>query len=129
MEQDKFIQRLQELAEITAIKIPIGPKYRQSKDGEVVYRQGQEIRLDPKANPTMGVKIKKLKPQVKKCEDCSLSLSNRVVTKKLYTFPRDHWRTNCEGCGRTRNPETGLFDIDTERSQSVFISFFNRGDK
>lgn len=123
MEHNKFIQQLSEFAEITAIKIPAGPKIRQPKESQAVYRQGQEIAIDPKANPTQGVKIKRVKHQPKACEDCHLIVENRVVQKKIYEYPLRHWRENCSTCSKTRHPETGLFDIDTERSQSYFIAY------
>ena len=129
MEQDKFITRLQELAEITTTKAPQGPKIRKTTEHELVFRQGQQIPIDPKANQTWGVKIKKIIPIIKSCEDCGLRVEDRMVTKKLYTFPHTHWRTNCENCRKTQNPETGVFDVDTDRSQSVFIGYFNRQDK
>ena len=129
MEQDKFITRLQELADITSARPPIGPKIRKPNGQERVFRNGQEIPIDPKDNQTWGVKVKKLKPIVKDCEDCGLRVENRTVNKKFYTFPQAHWRTNCGNCRRTLNPETGVFDVETEKSQPVFVSYFLKQNK
>lgn len=129
MEQDKFIAKLQELADLAVAKIPRTGSRRESEEPNVVFRQGQELALDTKNNPTLNVKIKRLKPMVKPCEDCGLKVDNRVVSKKLYTFPKNHWRTQCENCRRVRNPESGQFDVEADRSQPVFISYFNKQDK
>ena len=129
MEQDKFIKHLEQLAVVVAAKIPRTGARRENPEPKVIFRQGQEVCLDTKTNPTLGVKIKKIIPIIKSCEDCGLKVENRMVTKRLYTFPHNHWRTNCENCRKTRNPETGEFDVDTDRSQSVFIGYFNRQDK
>lgn len=129
MEHKKFIETLSQLAEIAPTKPPVGPSIRKATQPESVWRQGQELVIDHKKNSTLGVKVKRIKHKPQVCEDCHLVVVNRVVNKKIYQYPQRHWRESCENCRKTRNPETGVFDVDTEKSQPVFITFFLNRDK
>ena len=128
MEQEEFIKFLQQHAELT-VKRVAGVPSRQPTEPETVYRNGYEFVVDKTNNPTQQLEIKRLKHRPRVCEDCRLVVENRVVSKKVYQYPERHWRESCQPCGRTRNPLTGEFDVETEKSQPVFITFFLNRDK
>jgi hypothetical protein len=129
MDKDQYLQRLKEIAEVKRVKEPTTSAFRMPDEPESIFRNGEEIVISKKENPTQAYQITRLKPIIKPCEDCGLVVENRIVSHKIYSFPHAHWRTNCENCRRTKNPETGKFDVDFKNSQSVFISFFSNRNK
>lgn len=129
MNNEEFLQRLKEIAYVKPIREATGPAIRMPTEPEPVFRNGKEFLISKDNNPTQAYQVTRLKPITKPCEDCGLVVENRVVSHKIYSFPHAHWRTNCENCRRTKNPETGKFDVDFKQSQSVFISFFSNRNK
>lgn len=128
MDNELFLKRLEELAEITKVKATQVALRQTNQDG-TVWRSGQEIAIDNKNNPTLTVAVKKLKHMVKDCEDCGESVVNRTVHIGLYAFPEKHWRKNCVNCRMTHNPDTGKFDIPFKQAQAVFTSKLRDRDK
>lgn len=118
MNNEEFIQRLSELAEIKNIKLAKKP-IRSRFDEEPIEIQTPErsLILTGTDNPTLGVEIKKVKSQYVECDGCGQMVQGRVVERKLYEFPKLHWRDNCKKCHKSYNPETDCFDLDTKTAQ------------
>jgi hypothetical protein len=129
MEQEQFIKILEQYEELTVKRVAGAPNRRESTEPETIYRNGYEFEVSKGNNPTHQLEIKQLKHQPRVCEDCRLVVENRVVSKRVHQYPQRHWRESCEPCHKTLNPETGQFDIDTDKSQSVFTSYFNKQNK
>jgi hypothetical protein len=126
MENNLFIQRLKELADIKRIKPPGSSGIRKGEESNEIFRNGELRSIGEDHNDTWAYQIKQLKPIVKPCEDCGVECKNRVVNKTLYIFPKRHWRTHCSVCNRVQNPETKQFDLLPMKAQSHFISFFKK---
>ncbi len=126
MENELFIKRLQELAEVKRLKPPRHPNLREADSPEPVFRNGYEFVVTKDDNPTLSYEIVKLKPIVKDCEDCGkCSVENRSVQKKLYSFPYAHWRESCGHCKLTKDPETGEFSIPNNIVNPFFVRYLN----
>ena len=130
MDHKEFIERLSELADIKVTKAPTNSGESIARLEPVfVERNGKVIEILPTNNPTWNIVVKKLKPIIKECEDCGKLVKDRRVNKSMYTFPKSHWRKNCNGCLRTQNPETGKFDIPFTHAAAFFTSFIKKQDK
>lgn len=118
MKHEEFIRRLSELAEIKNIKLAKKP-IRSKFDEEPIEIQTPErsLTLTGTDNPTLGVEIIRVKGQYHECDGCGKFVQNRVVERKLYEFPKLHWRDNCKTCHKSYNPETDCFDLDTRTAQ------------
>jgi ssDNA-binding Zn-finger/Zn-ribbon topoisomerase 1 len=126
MDNELFLKRLSELAELTQVKVPRTGNLREASDDNVVWRQGQPVLIDKKNNPSLSWQVKKLKTQAKTCEDCGQMVKDRRVTKSHYTFPKSHWRQQCWGCNKVKDPETGEYTVAPPLAQSRFISWFRK---
>jgi hypothetical protein len=122
MDNEEFLSRLTELAELQVIKVA-GPAQRKPDEHLIVWRNGQEYEIDDKANPTLYYRIKKIKNNVRKCEDCGRRVKERIVTKKLLSFPVVHWRQSCNTCKMYQHPETGDYCLVGLATQSVWLSW------
>ncbi|CAB5225733.1 hypothetical protein UFOVP758_10 [uncultured Caudovirales phage] len=130
MKQEEFIERLSQIAELTAFRPPTTASQPRSKeDLLVIERQGEQLEIDPKHNPTWAVIVKKFKPVVRACEDCGNMVKDRRVQTTLYSYPKPHWRSNCVQCRKTQDPETKQFDIPTQSAQPFFTAYLNKRDK
>ena len=129
MEHEKFITWLKQHAELEIVKSPATAAQRAPSEPAEIWRNGQSFVVSKDYNPTVNYKIKKLKPKTQRCEDCNLIVEDRVVIRKTYSFPETYWRTNCQNCRRTKNPETGEFDIDFDSVGAFFNSYLLNRDK
>lgn len=129
MEHEKFIKFLQEHAELEQVRAPITSQHREPNEPETVWRLGQEVSITKNSNPTQSVKIKRLKPQAKMCEDCGKICEDRVIYRKLYTDPVKHWRETCNGCQLTRNPTTKQFSISNSIVNHYFQQILQKRNK
>ena len=129
MDQKEFIRRISELADIAPAKEPTVSGEQTGRNKTEVFRNGKDIAIDPKANPTWGIIIKKIKSITKPCDDCGKRVKDRKLWTKLYTFPVQHLRTSCSGCNLTKNPETGEFSLNNTKVQPFFTSYLNKRDK
>jgi hypothetical protein len=127
MQQKQFLDNLTAVADIA--KVRGDSRVNNKKEPVTVWRQGQEIEIDTKSNPTLAVQLKKLKSQKHVCEDCHNSVTDRVVNCRLYSYPVPHWRTTCEACNMVKNPQTKQFDIKCIRAPAFFLSYLKTSDK
>lgn len=126
MKNELFIKRLRELAEVKPRKAPRSAGVRESSEPEPIFRAGQEFVITKDNNPTFTWEIVKLNPIVKDCEDCGQEgVTDRVVQKKIATYPVHHWRETCNNCRMCRNPATGKFDIPTTQINAFFIGYLS----
>ena len=125
MDNEEFLRRLNELAELQVIKVA-SPAKRKPEDEVIVWRNGQAIEIDDTDNPTLYYKIKKLKSDVRKCDDCSKKVKNRTVTKKLYAYPVKHWRKLCNNCNMFEHPDSGKYCLVGASTQNVYIQYLKR---
>ena len=129
MDNELFLKRLSELAEVTQIKPPRSASVRETNEPSTIWRSGREMEIDRKDNPTLNIASKRLKVEAKPCEDCGKMVKDRCVNRSLYTFPKRHWRKSCTGCDCVWNPETGAFDLDLKSAQAYFVRLYKNCDK
>lgn len=125
MDPKEFKRRLEELAEIQLTKVA-GKAQRKPDETVTVWRNGQEIEIPEKDNHTLHYKIKKIKNETQKCVDCNRRVKNRTITKKLYSYPVNHWRRLCNNCNLIEHPETGKFCLLGAATQNVYIQYLRR---
>jgi hypothetical protein len=114
MKHEEFIRRLSELAEVKNIKKTKKPiRSRFDEEPIDIQRPDLNVTLTANDNPTLQVEIIRVKKQFHHCDGCDEMVQGRVVERKLYDFPKLHWRDNCKSCLKSYNPETDCFDIDT----------------
>lgn len=97
--------------------------------GRIEYLKGEGH--DRSNNATRGVCVKELTPKSETCSDCGLSVKNRRIQWVKSTQPEVYWREHCTGCGRSRDPITGQFDVLPCRFPSVMKKVLKerQGDK
>lgn len=123
MDPQQYLTRLQELAELQQIK----PSFKQQRPAEepvIVERQGRQIDLQ-KDNPTLTLRIRRLKNTIRVCEDCNELVDRRRVERKLYTSIQPHWRDICTNCNRVRDLE-GQFRLTPTEANSYYICELSR---
>jgi len=129
MDNEQFVKRLKELAQVKQVKTPANPAIRMPDEPEPIFRNGEEFVITKDHNPTLTYEIVKLNPIIKDCEDCGKqSVADRTVNRKLYDWPQRHWRLSCSDCRMHQNPETGLFSIPNSTVNAFFQGYF-RGKK
>ena len=129
MKQDEFERRLAEFAEVKALRPPTTPNRRETDEPEDIFRQGVEFQIDRKNNPTWALEVKKLKPQVRKCEYCGDEVIKQTFNKRIVQYPRPFWKESCSSCRRVKNPITGKFDLTEYESVNFFTTYFRNRDK
>jgi hypothetical protein len=131
MDRTKLKQFLYEVAEVEELKPKKLATLKQDDDeiNQVLY-QGQHIELNIKQNPTLGIKIKGLKPIVKECQlGCGQSIANQRIEFKHYGYPEPHWRTRCDNCQKYVSP-CGEFLIDNASTfNAAYIKWVNARKK
>lgn len=125
MDPKEYKQRLEELAEIVPIKVP-HHKGRKPDEPVVVHRNGEEIVIPEDSNHTLTYKIKKIKNDVRKCEDCNKRVKNRTISRKLYQYPIRHWRNLCNNCSMFQHPETGRYMLVGVSAQNAWNSWLKK---
>jgi hypothetical protein len=126
MEQNIFIKRLEEFAEIKRVRIAKSGNLREADTACDIFRNGETHIIDKDNNSTWAWEIKRLKPIVKDCEDCGKECKDRRVNKTLYSFPKKHWRRHCNGCNRVWNPVTRAFDLTPMQSAAHFTAWIKK---
>lgn len=129
MDHDEFLKKLNEFAELKAIKPARNAGAREAFEDAIIQRHGKSLVLDYKNNQTWAYEVKKLKNQVRACDYCSNPVKNQIITKRYLNYPEPHWRESCNSCQMTKNPETGKFDIKKIQEQTVFASYFYHRNK
>ncbi len=124
MDNETFLKRLGELAELEPIKVPRSAGLRLAEEAQDIIRQGKTFTIEVDENPTLNVRIKKLKTKPKQCEDCGKLVEDRRVHTSLYQNPQQHWRSRCHPCNMTLNPTTGQYDLNNKAVQTFFIQHF-----
>ena len=129
MDHDEFLNKLNQFAELRAIRPARNAGAREAQEDAVIERHGKTIVLDYKNNQTWAYEVKKLKKQVRICDYCGDPAKNQVITKRYLTYPEPHWREKCNACDLTKNPETGKFEIKKHQEQAFFVSYFLHRNK
>lgn len=129
MDPKDFLEKLNEYAEVKPIKPPKNGGTREADEPEEIVRQGQSFIIDKDTNPSWALEVKKLKTKPRDCEYCDKTVVNQIVNKRLLTFPVLHWRETCNICRMTKNPNTGKFDVEDNRVNPVFSSYFYHKNK
>jgi hypothetical protein len=122
MDPKEFKQRLEQFAELEVIKSRALPQ-RSPEETITVWRDGEQVAIEDDNNPTLTYKVKALKQKKQACVDCGKSVLNRVVVKKLLTFPIKHWRNHCNNCNSTQDPRTGEYRLKGSASNNAWTQF------
>lgn len=125
MDPKEYRRRLEELADIVPIKVK-NHKGRNPDEPIVVHRDGEEILIPEDNNHTLAYQVKRLKNDVRKCDDCNKKVKNRTTTKKKYSYPLAHWRLMCNNCNMFQHPETGKFCLVGVATQNVYTQWLKR---
>lgn len=126
MDNEIFLKQLQELAELELVGVPRTGGLREADEPEEILRNGQLFSIDLKNNPTLNLRVKALKTQPQKCSDCDRTVVGRKVNHSLYSYPKPHWRKNCNICKKTQEPETGEFSVPTNAAQIYFLNLMRK---
>lgn len=129
MDQEEFIKRLAQFAELKEIKPPKTAGRREASEEEIIERNGKILVLDKDTNPTLTYEVKKLKNSARACDYCDQKVKDQVISKRWLNFPKGHWRESCNSCKMTKNPETGCFDIKDIAAPAFFASYFYHRNK
>jgi len=87
--------------------------------------------LDPQddLNESRNLRIKAVKPIAQSCPDCHLPCKDRKIQWFRITAPINIWREHCTACKRSRNPETGDFDLLPCRFTAVATKYVRSKEK
>ena len=107
MDKKTFVDFIESVAEVKHLKPATSPTMRLDDTHQNDVKVGEEwIHINKDSNPTLGVKIVKLKDKHRLCElGCGDIVPNQLVEKKLCHTPKPHWRTRCETCGCFVSPD------------------------
>jgi len=122
MDPKEFKQRLEQFAELEIIKARALPQ-RSPEETVTIWRNGEQVAIDDDNNPTLTYKVKSLKQESQPCDDCGKIVLNRVVVKKLLTYPIKHWRNHCNNCNSTQDPRTGEYRLKGAASNNAWTRF------
>jgi hypothetical protein len=129
MERKLFLQRLEQLAELKPIKPPATAKRREADGPEVIQRGLDTIVLDQKENETLAYRVKRLKEKSRPCEHCDRVVKDQTIAIRFLGYPEPHRRETCSTCRKTKNPETGAFDLFDLQANNFFTSYFRKRNK
>jgi recombinational DNA repair protein RecR len=129
MEQNKFITKLQELANICKVKPPAHGNMRSASKDNEIFRNGKIITIKKNDNSTLNWAIKDVKHTAKSCEDCGRQVVNRRIWRRICYSPDRHWRTTCSICKLTQHPESGKYVVPNNIVVTVFRRWLDTKDK
>lgn len=106
MDKKEFRTRLAEYVEFEELV----PKILREEAGQ--YDQTHELKIDGELieidrtfNPTLGIRLTKLKPRLESCElGCGKIIDRQVIERMYYQTPIPHWRTKCRNCSKYQHP-------------------------
>lgn len=108
MDDKLFKQKLNELTEWEIPKVPNGKGRKPDPMDETELEEDEKLMMPDGTNKTVGPKVIKVKPIIKKCEDCGAECVNRRVEHK-YNERNNSWRSQCLSCKLWRDPLTGTY--------------------
>jgi len=107
MKKQQILDFLETVAEIQPKKPAKSPEHRldATHTNDVVI-DGEWVTINQKNNPSLGVKIIKLKDRHAVCElGCGDIVTNQVIESRICFHPESHWRTRCMNCGCYPTPD------------------------
>lgn len=125
----------QKLSEVATWKIPDTPqetslnakKKRGRKSDEEKYQEEHEeifMELYGGVNPTYAPMLIDVKRQPSACECGKICEGGCKKDFKLYhTKTGPVWRQKCLNCGMTKDPYTGLWNMNSQKASQVWASF------
>jgi len=129
MDPKLFQERLAELAELKPIKPATTAATRAPVEPEEIIRHGQVFTVSKKDNPSWLYQVKKLKTEAKQCEHCDRVVKDQTIAIRFLGYPEPHRRETCSVCRKTKNPETGAFDLLDMQANNFFTSYFRKRNK
>jgi hypothetical protein len=127
MKKEDIQQFIKTVAIVEEAKPKKDPSIRLDDDAQDIVRVGNEwVEVTAKSNPTLGLKVIKLKDRHQACElSCGTIVTNQVIEKRLAFTPERHWRTRCQNCGKYLAPNgNGLIEGGHLIAQ-VYLRHFN----
>jgi hypothetical protein len=130
MDKQTLINLIKEVAEVKELKPVTSPTMRLDDSHQNDVRVGDEwVHINKDANPTLGIKIVKLKPVHRLCElGCGDIVPNQLIEKRLCHTPETHWRTRCDTCGCFVSPDGQGFIEGGHQIQAAYMRYF-RGER
>ena len=116
MDNKKFIEKLQEVAEVE-FRAPKTIKEDHDTESplEPVRYNGEIVYINRDTNPTLGVKVKKIKPSIQACQmGCGEIITNQIIESRYVLTPYRHWRERCGNCGKYTHPSGEGFVEDSK---------------
>jgi hypothetical protein len=132
MDKKEFETRLAQLVDFEYV---VPKVLRDEKlDGDAhqqVFYEGTSIEIDRDHNPTLGIRITKLKPKYAACElGCGDVVANQVIQKMYNRTLVDHWRTKCATCGKYVHPSgEGFIKSDGTSVSTDFSNHFRKVER
>jgi hypothetical protein len=133
MDEEQFRKRLSQVAEWSIPVIPteeIKKLKRGRKNNEELYQDAHQEMFNEMfngINPTYAPKIDAVKQVSETCSDCGLicEQGRKKDFKYCQGKKKSIWREKCLNCSKYKNPYTGQFNMDSNRSQSAINSYVN----
>jgi hypothetical protein len=134
MDEQLFRKKLSEVAtwQIPEVNETAGElkKRRGKQSNEERYQQNHEqefLELFSGKNPTYPLQLDAIKKTAEQCGDCGAECPDG--RKKDFKYcqgkKKSIWREKCLNCSKYKNPYTGQFNMDSNRSQSAINSYVN----
>ena len=120
MDNKKFIEELKKVADIKdATPKVIKTEHDTDSELEEVLFKGEIIKINRDVNPTLGVKLSKVKELTQACElGCGDIVTGQVVEHRLVMTPYKHWRKRCKTCNMWLHPNGQEF-VDNPTSLAL----------
>lgn len=128
MDKKEFRTQLEQLADIELV----APRIMRIEDGQydevhTVEFDGETIEIERAFNPTLGVRMVRLKPRLEACElNCGAVVDRQVLEMRHYQTPEVHWRTRCATCGRYQHPDGGVINGIGTTISNTFNAYFKK---
>lgn len=126
MDKQEFRTKLEQLADIEVVT----PRIIQASDSkgdepQLVEFEGEMIEIERLFNPTLGIRLVRLKPRMQACElNCGKIVDRQVMHQLYYQTPEPHWRTKCATCGNYQHPDGGIIDASGTTVANKFSQYF-----
>jgi hypothetical protein len=126
MDKNEFKKFLESVGEVEDLTPKKDPNIRLDDNVEDTVRYGNAwVELTSKINPTLGFKLKRLKPKEKLCElGCGDIIPNQVIERRCHFSPELHWRTKCLACNCYVSPDGEGFIDDPKGITVAYAAYF-----
>lgn len=131
MDKALFKQIIEQYCEVEVLTPKKSPTVRLDEtDINDVLIDGEWTTIDQNVNPSLGIKIKKLKEVQRACDlGCGKTVPNQVIEIRKCETPYTHWRTRCHACSAFVAPDGEGFIEGGHQIQSAYVKHYYNNEK